>query len=618
MANTRSAPRTVDAVALPATGFGLGLGAIGGRYDRVQRAVGRADRRRRLHRRTSPATAPGWRTTCWPRPGGLPAARARVGADLRRQLRQTGPLQHPGRGGSGPALRAGERCASRRAGDDSPGSSSWRRRRGSAECKLRRSPADEGAPLRFDVPRVRDWLSFAPERTHAMTTTLIAGVVADSARGPLAAHLRPHGPTERLFGHFHAAVFSYHPLPQRTVELDDLVRGSLRQSPAPRRRSPPVGRPRGRRRAGERARSRCRLGRTHHPVRLSPARESPDRGGDDRPHPRTARPSASSSAIGSTTPSTSPRTARSALGAAVVAALLVRGAPPVPATVVATMAGVGAGVVTGLLHTRLLVSALLAGVLTSTALYSVSLFVMQGRERLPASSETVVTAAERLGRRFLGLPASVTLFGTSVSGSRLAALALMTLLAGALALALGLFLRTDLGMAMRAAGNNPQMARSVAIDVDRMVVAGLALSNGCVAMAGALFAQYEGFANIQMGIGAVVTGLAMLLRGGDAARPPHADTIAGGRRGRNGGLPADRRGRDPRRAQPQRAQAGHRGPGAGRAGAAAAGSPGATSAHDGRGGSVESEVALRLERVSHVFHRARPTKCEPWTRWTWS
>ena len=202
-----------------------------------------------------------------------------------------------------------------------------------------------------------------------------------------------------------------------------------------------------------------------------------------------------------------------ALGAAVVAALLVLDAPPVPATVVATMAGVGAGVVTGLLHTRLLMSALLAGVLTSTALYSVNLFLMQGGNVSLTSSETVMTAAEGLGRRFLALPESVTLFGTSVSTSRLAELALMTLLAGALALALGLFLRTDLGMAMRAAGDNPQMARSVGIDVDRMVVAGLALSNGCVAMAGALFAQYEGFANIQMGIGTVVTGIAMLLVG---------------------------------------------------------------------------------------------------------
>jgi hypothetical protein len=91
--------------------------------------------------------------------------------------------------------------------------------------KLRRSPAGDGSPLRFEVPGVRDWLSFAPERTHAMTTTVIAGVVSSSATGPCAAHLRPHGPSERLFGHLHAAVFSYSPLPQRTVGLDDLVRG---------------------------------------------------------------------------------------------------------------------------------------------------------------------------------------------------------------------------------------------------------------------------------------------------------------------------------------------------------------------------------------------------------
>ena len=96
---------------------------------------------------------------------------------------------------------------------------------GLSGVKLRRSPAGDGPSPRFEVPGVRDWLSFAPERTHVMTTTVIAGVVSSSAKGPGAAQLRPQGPTERLFGHFHAAVFSYHPLPQRTVGLDDLVRG---------------------------------------------------------------------------------------------------------------------------------------------------------------------------------------------------------------------------------------------------------------------------------------------------------------------------------------------------------------------------------------------------------
>jgi putative ABC transport system permease protein len=201
------------------------------------------------------------------------------------------------------------------------------------------------------------------------------------------------------------------------------------------------------------------------------------------------------------------------LGVAVVAALLVQDTPPTTATVVAAMAGAGAGVVTGLLHTGLQVSALLAGVLTSTALYSVNLFLMRGGNLSLTSAKTLVTDAEQLGRSVLGIPESVTLFGTGVSGSRLSELLLMAVLAGGLAIALALFLRTDIGMAMRAAGNNPQMARAVGIDVDRMVVAGLALSNGLVALAGGLFAQYEGFANIQMGIGAVVMGIAMLLVG---------------------------------------------------------------------------------------------------------
>ncbi len=72
---------------------------------------------------------------------------------------------------------------------------------------------------------------------------------------------------------------------------------------------------------------------------------------------------------------------------------------------------------------------------------------------------------------------------------------------------------TDLGLAMRAAGSNPQMAKAVAIDVDRMIILGLGLSNGLIAFGGALYAQFQGFADIQMGIGALVTGLANLMVG---------------------------------------------------------------------------------------------------------
>jgi putative tryptophan/tyrosine transport system permease protein len=200
------------------------------------------------------------------------------------------------------------------------------------------------------------------------------------------------------------------------------------------------------------------------------------------------------------------------IGVAVAAALLVRGVPPLPATAAAVLAGALAGGITGFLHTRFMVNALLAGVLTSTALYSVSLFVMGSGSLSLASSNTLVTQAQRLAGR-LGLPGTVTLLGTDVQASSIAALVLMALLAAGFALALTGFLGTDLGTAMRAAGNNPQMARAVAIDVEGMVVLGLGLANGLIALSGALIAQYQGFANITMGVGAIVTGLANLMVG---------------------------------------------------------------------------------------------------------
>jgi putative tryptophan/tyrosine transport system permease protein len=200
------------------------------------------------------------------------------------------------------------------------------------------------------------------------------------------------------------------------------------------------------------------------------------------------------------------------VGVAVAAALLVGGIPPLTATALAALAGAAAGVVTGALHTRFQVHPLLAGVLTSTALYSVSLFVMGGGNVNLASSTTLLTLAERAAAR-LGLPDTLTLLGTDVPGSSLAALLFMAFVVVVLALTLTAFLGTDLGTAMRAAGASPQMARAMAIDVDAKIVIGLALSNGLIALSGALMAQFQGFANIQMGIGAIVAGLANLMVG---------------------------------------------------------------------------------------------------------
>jgi putative tryptophan/tyrosine transport system permease protein len=189
------------------------------------------------------------------------------------------------------------------------------------------------------------------------------------------------------------------------------------------------------------------------------------------------------------------------VGAAVGAALLVRGVPPLAATILAALAGALAGAITGLLHTRFFISTLLAGVLTSTALYSVSLFAMASGNLSLASASSLVTQVEEVGQRFLKLEPTLTLLLTAA-----------VLVAG-LAAALVAFMKTDLGLAMRAAGSNPQMAKALAIHVDAMVVFGLALSNGLIGLSGALYAQYQGFADIQMGIGALVTGLANLMVG---------------------------------------------------------------------------------------------------------
>jgi putative ABC transport system permease protein len=201
------------------------------------------------------------------------------------------------------------------------------------------------------------------------------------------------------------------------------------------------------------------------------------------------------------------------VGAAAFAALLLRGVDPVTATLLGAMAGVFAGCITGVLHTRLRVNASLAGVLLTTALYSVTLFIMGGGNLSLTSTDSLVTIAARLGQRLFCLPVSLTLLGTSISGESLAGLAVMGVLACALSLGVILFLRTDLGLALRAAGSNPRMARSVAVNVDHMIVLGLGLSNGVIALSGALLAQYQGYAGVQMGIGAVVTGLATLMVG---------------------------------------------------------------------------------------------------------
>jgi putative ABC transport system permease protein len=200
------------------------------------------------------------------------------------------------------------------------------------------------------------------------------------------------------------------------------------------------------------------------------------------------------------------------LGAAVAATLLVAQVHPVLATAIACAAGAVAGATTGLIHTRFGINKLLSGILVMTALYSVNLHVM-GRSNVPLLSErTLATLAESAGTTAIGA-ARLDLAGWEVSTRDVSVLVLALLAAAVAAVVLFVFFRTHLGTTMQAAGDNAQMISALGVDVNTMIVLGLALSNAMIALAGALLAQYQGFADVQMGIGMVVWGLASVIIG---------------------------------------------------------------------------------------------------------
>jgi len=199
------------------------------------------------------------------------------------------------------------------------------------------------------------------------------------------------------------------------------------------------------------------------------------------------------------------------IGAAVAATAVARGASPVAATLVGAVTGALAGIATGLQHTRLRIDPLLAGILTSTALYSGMLYVMGGGELSIVARETVFSGAERIWRR--GGGGDIAVFGTPVPAASWASLGLLLALATVAALGLAWFFHTRVGLALRAAGDNPSMAQAQAIDIGRMTVLGVAVANGLVGLSGALFAQYQGFANVQMALGTFVTAVGCLVLG---------------------------------------------------------------------------------------------------------
>ena len=178
------------------------------------------------------------------------------------------------------------------------------------------------------------------------------------------------------------------------------------------------------------------------------------------------------------------------LGAATAASMMVAGFGPLTALLAAFVAGMLAGVVTGLLHTKMKIPALLAGILTMIALYSVNLRIM-GKANL---SLLGVDTAFKLAKSALDLSMAQT---TLVVG--LAA----TLIVGFF---MYWFFGTQIGAAIRATGFNQQMIRAQGVDTDITIILGLLLSNGLVAVSGALVAQSNGFSDVGMGTGTIVIG----------------------------------------------------------------------------------------------------------------
>ena len=190
------------------------------------------------------------------------------------------------------------------------------------------------------------------------------------------------------------------------------------------------------------------------------------------------------------------------LGAAVAAMLIISGWNPWLATGAAILAGMAAGAVTALLNVKLKILNLLASILTMIALYSINLRIM-GRPNVALLMEdTVLTPWYELGLEYHQVP--VLLF---------------SLVIGVSLYLLWRFMKSETGLAMRATGANARMARAQGIATGGMIILGVAVSNGLVGLAGALFAQSQGAADVTMGVGVIVIGLASLI-GGEAVITP--------------------------------------------------------------------------------------------------
>ncbi len=188
-----------------------------------------------------------------------------------------------------------------------------------------------------------------------------------------------------------------------------------------------------------------------------------------------------------------------ALGGVTTAVLIVKGMNPILALVIATLAGMLAGLVTGLLHTKLGIPAILAGILTMISCYSINLRIAGGASNTPLlKADTVMSFLNDL---FPALSKTAT------------SLIIGLILTAAVVAFLYWFFGTEMGSALRATGNNERMIRALGVNTDTMKNIGLVISNGFVALSGGVVAQSQKYADVGMGTGTIVIGLASIVIG---------------------------------------------------------------------------------------------------------
>jgi putative ABC transport system permease protein len=183
------------------------------------------------------------------------------------------------------------------------------------------------------------------------------------------------------------------------------------------------------------------------------------------------------------------------LGAVITAVLLTQHLPVLIIIPVVLLAGAAAGSITGLIHTKLKIDALLAGILVMTGLYSINLTIL-GRSNVPLLDISSVFSL-------------LHIFNNSIYNDVVTGLIFIGIIAGIV----GYMLKTDFGIAMRATGNSASMTKALGINNNAMKITGLAIANALTALSGYLVAQYQNFTDINMGIGIVITGLGSVLIG---------------------------------------------------------------------------------------------------------